>query len=266
MTEREPSSRRIVHRRAARAMVAVAVLALPAIVGLAGSAAGRPAPQVSASASPQGIELTSGRIIYEERCSSCHGTEGDGTVNGPPIRGLGPAYYDFMMSTGRMPLQQPHAQMRRRPPVLDPDEIRAVTAYLVSIEPGGLAIPVVDPLSGNLSVGEKTFQDNCAPCHGFSGRGGAVGVVAAPDLYQTTPVQVAEAIRIGPGTMPRFDESTIDQETMNSLVRYVVFLRDPDDRGGSGLSHVGPLIEGFVAITIGLGVIVLVTRYTGTRS
>jgi ubiquinol-cytochrome c reductase cytochrome c subunit len=259
-------SRRAIHRLAVRTVLAAALVAVPAIVGLAGSASGRPAAQVSTVASPSAAQIAAGRTVYEERCSSCHGAQAEGSTNGPTIRGLGPAYYDFMMSTGRMPLQQPGAQMQRRPPVLQPNEIGAVTDFLTSLQPGGVAIPTVDVGAGDLSPGEKVFQDNCAPCHGVSGRGGAVGVVVAPDLYQATPIQVAEAVRIGPGTMPRFDQTTIDQNLMNSLARYVVYLRAPNDRGGTGLGHVGPLIEGFVALTIGLGTIVVVTRYTGTRT
>jgi ubiquinol-cytochrome c reductase cytochrome c subunit len=85
-------------------------------------------------------------------------------------------------------------------------------------------------------------------------------------VVHATSTQVAEAIRIGPGTMPVFDASTIDQHTLNSLVAYVEYLRHPDDRGGSGLGGVGPLVEGFVALVGGLGLIVLVTRTIGTRS
>jgi ubiquinol-cytochrome c reductase cytochrome c subunit len=259
-------SRRAIHRPAVRAVLAASLFAVPAIVGLAGSASGRPAAQASTGASPSAGQIAAGRTVYEERCSSCHGAEAEGSTNGPPLRGLGPAWFDFMMSTGRMPLQEPGAQMQRRPPVLRPNEIGAVTDFLTSLQPGGEAIPTVDLGAGNLSTGEKVFQDNCAPCHGATGRGGAVGVVVAPDLYQATPTQVAEAVRIGPDPMPPFGETTIDQNRLNSLVRYVLYLRNPDDRGGSGLSHVGPLIEGFVALTIGLGTIVVVTRYTGTRT
>jgi ubiquinol-cytochrome c reductase cytochrome c subunit len=66
--------------------------------------------------------------------------------------------------------------------------------------------------------------------------------------------------------MPVFDESTIDQHALNSLVRYVEYLRAPDNRGGAGLGGIGPLVEGFVALAGGLVLIVLVTRTIGTRS
>jgi quinol---cytochrome-c reductase cytochrome c subunit len=261
-------------RRAALAMAA-AVVAVSVPLGiLLTPASGRPlaiaSPVVSSGASPSPASpliLAEGKNTYEERCSTCHGPTAGGTSQGPPIAGLGPAYWNFMMSTGRMPLDQPGVQAQRRPPVLTPSQIRAVTAYLETIPPGdGVPIPVVDTGEGSLSLGESTFQANCAPCHGTLGRGGAVGPQDAPPVVHATSTQVAEAIRIGPGTMPVFDESTIDQHTLNSLVAYVEYLRKPDDRGGSGLGGVGPLVEGFVALVGGLGLIVLVTRTIGTRS
>jgi ubiquinol-cytochrome c reductase cytochrome c subunit len=207
-----------------------------------------------------------GRVLYEERCASCHGPDGAGTESGPSILGLGPAFYDFMMSTGRMPLAKPVAQANRRPPALSPAEIQAISAFLLSLAPGGEQIPQVTAGRGDLSRGSSTYQLDCAPCHGTSGNGGAVGTVVAPELHAATATQIAEAVRIGPGVMPVFDETTISRRTLDSLVRYVLYLRNPDDRGGAGLDHIGPLIEGFLALTVGLGLVVLVTRYTGERS
>jgi ubiquinol-cytochrome c reductase cytochrome c subunit len=222
-------------------------------------AAASPSPTTPAAAAE-------GRVVYEERCATCHGTQGQGTGQAPPIAGLGPAFYDFMMATGRMPLDQTGTQPRRRPPVLSPGQIRAVSDYLTSISPGGIAIPQVDPAGGSLPVGQAIYQSTCAPCHGAIGKGGAVGSQDAPPLDEATARQVAEAVRIGPGTMPVFDESTVDQHQLDSLVRYVLYLRHPRDRGGNGLGGVGPLVEGFVALVGGLGLMVLVTRTIGTRA
>jgi ubiquinol-cytochrome c reductase cytochrome c subunit len=254
--------------------MAAAVLATAVPLGLllTPRASGRPlaiaspaeVPSPTPSAAPAVLAL--GKNTFEERCSTCHGPTGLGTAQGPPIAGLGAAYYDFMMSTGRMPLDQPNTQARPRPPVLTPAEINAVTAYLESIAPGGVPIPEVHPALGSLSFGEATFQANCAPCHGITGRGGSVGPQDAPPVVHADSTQIAEAIRIGPGTMPVFDESTIDQHALNSLVRYVEYLRAPDNRGGAGLGGIGPLVEGFVALAGGLVLIVLVTRTIGTRS
>ena len=63
-----------------------------------------------------------------------------------------------------------------------------------------------------------------------------------------------------------FGSDTITDPELDSLVRYVLYLRHPDDRGGSGLGRAGPLIEGFVGLLVGLGLMVVITRFIGTRS
>src|SRR5205807_2480407 len=99
--------------------------------------------------------------------------------------------------TGRMPLDKPTQQANRRPPSLSRHEIDAITAYLVSLAPGsGVAVPRVHVDKGSLSVGESTYQLDCAPCHGTTGNGGAVGPRAAPGLHEATATQIAEAVRI----------------------------------------------------------------------
>jgi ubiquinol-cytochrome c reductase cytochrome c subunit len=270
--------------RLGRVLGAVALVGLPlGVFALSGPASGGPVAQTSPAAqtspSPRTPLARAGQGLYEERCATCHGSGGNGTDQGPAILGLGPAAYDFMMSTGRMPLAQSIScpgcssdqflqkiQSHRRRPVLTPDEIRSITAFLVSLDPTGVQIPTVDIADGNLSDGEATYQANCAPCHGTTGNGGAVGPQVAPDLHHATVTQIGEAVRFGPGTMPVFDPSTVDQRALNSLTRYVVYLRHPEDRGGASLNHVGPLIEGLVGIVLGLGLTVVVTRYIGTRS
>jgi ubiquinol-cytochrome c reductase cytochrome c subunit len=214
----------------------------------------------------QAQDVNLGRRLYEQRCASCHGLGGGGTGQGPPILGLGPAVYDFMLSTGRMPLDRPVAQAPRNRPAFGPEEIRALTAYLTSLQPGGVPIPDVRPEQGDVAVGQRLHQLHCAACHGSTGNGGAVGDSVAPGLHAATALQVAEAIRIGPGSMPVFGAETLSQAELNSLVRYVLTLRDPVDRGGAGLGHVGPIVEGFVALLFGLGALVVVTRLIGERS
>lgn len=226
-------------------------------------------PTMSAQTAEQELQ-TQGDLLYQQTCSTCHGATGQGTyqdgVHIPKIVGLGPAYYDFMMTTGRMPLADPRAQMIRKPTSLTPAQIHAITSYLVSLQPGGTQIPSIDTNAGNLSQGEQIFQLNCAPCHSATGNGGAVGPEVAPGLHQATPTQVGEAVRIGPGTMPVFGPGVIPDQELNSLVRYVEYLKNPDNAGGAGLGHTGPIIEGFVGLLVGLGLLVLVTRYIGDRA
>lgn len=216
--------------------------------------------QASASA------VVEGQQLYLARCAACHAQSGAGTSLGPSIVGRGPAWYDFMLSTGRMPVDRPVVQAARKPPAFDRQQIDALIAYLVTLGPGGIDIPEVTSRLGSLPDGQSLFQANCASCHGATGNGGAVGSQVAPSLHEATAVQIGEAVRIGPGTMPVFDQRTIDQQELNSLSRYVVYLRDPSDVGGAGLGHAGPIIEGFVALLIGLGSVVVVTRYIGRRA
>jgi quinol---cytochrome-c reductase cytochrome c subunit len=250
-------------RRFARAyLVVLALAALPSVLLFLPGAHATVTPAVQSEAAA----AAAGQPLYEEHCSSCHGTQGQGTNNAPPIVGLGPAYYDFMMSTGRMPLDFPTQAAVRRPPVLSPEEIHDITAYLTSLAPGGIQIPYVPTERGDLAEGEQIYQLNCAPCHGVTGNGGAVGPRYAPNLHEATAQQIVEAIRIGPTTMPKFSHEQIPWDQAVSLAKYVLYLREPDDRGGAGMSHVGPLIEGFVAILVGLGLIVVLTRFLGERS
>src|SRR5436853_3546062 len=164
-------------RRFGRAyLVVLAMLALPgAFVFLPGGS--RPAAADAAAIVRYALaQAATGQPLYQQTCATCHGERGEGTSQAPPIVGLGPAFYDFMMSTGRMPLDQPTQEAIRRPPVLSRREIHAITAYLVSLAPGtGVAIPAANPSSGDLSVGQSTYELNCAPCHGTTGNGGAVG-------------------------------------------------------------------------------------------
>ena len=132
--------------------------------------------------------------------------------------------------------------------------------------PSGPPIPSVDPDRGNLAEGNVLYANNCAACHSSAGAGGALGhAVYAPPLDEATPLQVAEAIRIGPGAMPVFGPETLDDRQVDSVVRYVRYLRNPDDRGGFGLGHLGPIPEGFTAWFVGLGAMLLVARWIGTQ-
>lgn len=204
-----------------------------------------------------------GASLYAQGCATCHGTGGIGTSRGPSLVGVGAASADFYLSTGRMPLSRPGTQAVRKPPAYGPDDIAALVAYVASLGPGQ---PKPAVAQGNLPHGGVLFQGNCAACHGYAGSGGALsyGAEAAP-LKDATPEQVAEAVRIGPGTMPAFSSGALSEEQVNDLVTYVQYLRAPDDRGGAALGHRGPLPEGFVAWFGGLVALLLGCLWIGVR-
>jgi ubiquinol-cytochrome c reductase cytochrome c subunit len=208
-----------------------------------------------------------GRDLYQANCSTCHGLSGLGTANGPSLVGVGPASVDFFLSTGRMPLATPDDQPERGRPAFDPDQITAIVAYVQTIAPGGEPIPAVDPGSGSLSEGAQTFLDNCAACHGAGATGDSVGGgQIAPSLSRASALQIAEAVRTGPGVMPPFNERTISGQELDSTIRYLLWLRDHGGGGGIQLGRVGAVAEGLIAGVIGLGILLIAIRLTGSRT
>ena len=109
------------------------------------------------------------------------------------------------------------------------------------------------------------FTDRCAGCHQVVAEGGYVTGALPPPLEDASPVQIAEAVRIGPYVMPRFDETQIDDEELNDVIRYVQYARDPDDRGGWSIGNVGPIPEGMVAWLVAGTALVLLARTIGKR-
>jgi ubiquinol-cytochrome c reductase cytochrome c subunit len=208
----------------------------------------------------------SGRQLFLDGCSSCHGLAARGVPGvAPDLHGVGERAADFYLSTGRMPLDVPTGeQPLRGPPAYPPGEIRALVRYIGSL--GGPGIPEVHSERGDLSEGQHAFASYCAGCHQIVGRGGVVTGAAVPPLTEATPTQLAEAVRIGPYLMPAFDERQIDARTLDSIALYVqTVVKHPDDRGGWGLGNVGPIPEGMVAWLLAGGVLLLVARLIGER-
>jgi ubiquinol-cytochrome c reductase cytochrome c subunit len=224
----------------------------------------------SATVPASSPEVQRGFELFSTSCATCHGAGGEGVPgNGPSLVAppVGPAAIDFMLSTGRMPLAYPDAALVRGDPQFSRSEIDAMIAYLSSVRAGGPAIPTVMTADGSLSLGQELFQGNCAACHGAAGEGGSVGGgEVAPSLNVATPTQIGEALLTGPGVMPKFGPEQLSEHEVNSLARYVLWLRDNGDPGGLGIGRVGPVAEGFVAWVVGLGLLFIVIRLTGTKT
>jgi ubiquinol-cytochrome c reductase cytochrome c subunit len=242
-------------RRVAVAFVAGPVAAVLLGIGLhsAGASAGESAQD------PGSVER--GRELYLTGCASCHGANGEGTSRGPDLRGVGAAAADFQLTTGRMPATQGDRQVMRKPAAYSRAQIDDLVAYVASLGPGPPIPDVITP-PGDLQEGAQLYLDNCAACHSAAGNGGALSLGRdAPTLHEATPVQVAEAMRTGPGQMPVFGPETLTRKQVNSIVAYVEYLEKPENPGGLSLGLVGPITEGLVGILIGLGALMLVSRW-----
>ena len=202
--------------------------------------------------------------LYLSDCAWCHGNDGDGTRSGPSLVGVGEASADFYLRTGRMPIDEPDDVVKRGDPIYSDDEIDELVRYVEGL---GAEPQIPDVTGGDAAQGNKLYIDNCAACHSTSGIGAALtsGVVA-PDLYESSPVEVAEAIRIGPGQMPVFSEESFDDEQVKDIVAYVSYIQSPEDPGGAPLGHVGPITEGAVGWLLGAGLLLMVIRWIGTRA
>lgn len=210
--------------------------------------------------SAQTTEEERGPELFQAKCASCHGPEGSGGEFGPPLIDSGAAGADFYLRTGRMPLPNPDAPTQRKPVSLSEDQIRALVDYVASLGDGP-AIPNVDPSGASLSDGGELFANNCAACHGATANGGAVGGNAfAPSLYSATPVQVAEAMIIGPGEMPVFN---FPEDERNAIAAYVHYLQQQEDPGGLDIGGVGPVPEGYVAWALAMVLLIVVVLVVG---
>jgi ubiquinol-cytochrome c reductase cytochrome c subunit len=236
----------------------------------------RPAGGVLSPGPPNGFQL------YQRDCAWCHGNRGQGTANGPTLLAgsNGPALTDFMLSTGRMPVNEPaQKDALHRNPAYPSDDIAAIVAYVRTLGQAGPDIPVVDLTRGNLTEGLNLYQANCAACHSTTGEGGALatgkpGIVngfvlsqkglVAPPLLKATPTQVAEAMRTGPPGMPVFGPHDFPDDQVASIARYVVALQRARHPGGFELGRIGPVAEGAVGWLVGLAILVLFTRWIGT--
>ncbi len=259
---------------------ALAPTTLAVFVAAAGSAyfasapasASQPPPVSASSTTPPGGQsasssatVSSGRAIFVATCSTCHGVTAEGSAYAPNLVGLGAATIDFWISTGRMPLAYPSSQPPEKPPVLTAAERKAVVAYVTSLGSGGPGIPKVQTKGANLAAGANIFSLNCAGCHTIAGTGDALTAgYYAPSLMPATATQVAEAMRTGPGNMPRFGPHQLSARQVDEVAAYVTkVLQHPYDHGGFGLGHVGPVTEGFVAFLFGVGSLLVAAYWIG---
>jgi ubiquinol-cytochrome c reductase cytochrome c subunit len=218
---------------------------------------------VRAGVPPDPAKVAAGQRLFEGGCSSCHGLGARGIPGrGPSLRGAGALAADFYLRTGRMPLDNPEDQPQRHDPAYDPRQIEDLVNYAASL--GGPAIPTVDEAAGDLVQGERLFAQNCAGCHQIVGQGGISGQGVAPDFSSTQPLDVAEAVRIGPYVMPIFNSLTPGE--IDALARYVDYTKHPEDVGGWALGHIGPIPEGMVAWLLAGLALLLTIRLIGERT
>jgi ubiquinol-cytochrome c reductase cytochrome c subunit len=178
---------------------------------------------------------------------------------GPSLIGVGAAAVDFQVGTGRMPAQQPGAQIPRKTPVYSQEEIEALAAYVASLAPGP-AVPAQESYDVSKATDEQVtrggelFRTNCTACHNFAGRGGALpNGRYAPTLMGVSEKHIYEAMLTGPQQMPVFSDDVLKPEEKREVIAYLQSIEEAPSYGGANMGAFGPVSEGLFAWVIGIG-------------
>ncbi|MBD0419970.1 c-type cytochrome [Streptomyces sp. TRM S81-3] len=256
-------------RRHPLAALVVLLLALACTGGL--YAAFAPADKAQADETAQSLAIDEGKKLYAVGCASCHGTGGQGTTDGPSLVGVGAAAVDFQVGTGRMPAQQPGAQVPRKKVIYSQAEIDQLAAYVASLGAGPV-IPTEEqygPEGADIAEGGELFRTNCAQCHNFTGKGGALTHGKfAPTLEDVDPKHIYEAMQTGPQNMPSFPDTTLSEENKKDIIAYLdaVNGEETESPGGLSLGGLGPVSEGLFGWIFGLGACIAVAVWVAART
>jgi ubiquinol-cytochrome c reductase cytochrome c subunit len=214
--------------------------------------------------------IEEGREIFLRGCSSCHGLNAEGGSIAPSLIGVGAASVDFQVATGRMPMADMSQQAMRKAPVYNDEEVAALAAYVSSLAPGP-EIPSEDMLNyerdGEVAEGGELFRTNCAMCHNFAGQGGALTQGKyAPSVMGVEPVHIYEAMITGPQSMPVFSDKTLTPKEKLSIIKWIKAAEKEPQLGGVALGRVGPVTEGLLVWTLGLGLLIGIAVWLAAKA
>ncbi|MEU6670454.1 c-type cytochrome [Streptomyces sp. NPDC046727] len=257
-------------RRHPLAAVVVLLLALAATGGL--YAAFAPADKAQADETSQSLTIKEGKKLYEVGCASCHGTGGQGSSDGPSLVGVGAAAVDFQVGTGRMPAATSQGpQVVKKKNIYTQAQIDQLAAYVASLG-AGPSVPTKQqygPEGADIAKGGELFRTNCAQCHNFTGKGGALTKGKfAPSLEGVAPKHIYEAMQTGPQNMPSFPDTTMSEKNKKDIIAYLNAVNGSktENPGGLELGGLGPVTEGLFAWIFGLGALIAVAVWVAART
>ena len=227
-----------------------------------------PAPQVATASDDSAALIREGKQLYDTSCITCHGANLQGVQDrGPSLIGVGEAAVYFQVSSGRMPAARNAAQAARKAPQFDaaqPDALRGGPT-LIRDENGEIAQSSLR--GGDVGRGSELFRLNCASCHNFTGRGGALSSGKyAPVLDPASEQQIYAAMVTGPQNMPKFSDRQLTIEEKKDIIAYVKSSGESKDPGGYGLGGLGPASEGLAMWAVGIIAVVGAALWIGARS
>ncbi|WP_405498144.1 c-type cytochrome [Nocardia sp. NBC_00511] len=263
-------------RRMRRKLVGGLVLLMGLVgAGFAASAL-TPQAQVATAKEDQSALIREGKQIYDTSCVTCHGANLQGVQDrGPSLIGVGEAAVYFQVSTGRMPAAVNGAQIVRKPPKFDAHQTDALGAFVQSNGGGPTVLRDNNGEVANESLiqgadlgrGGELFRMNCASCHNFTGKGGALSSGKfAPPLEEATEQQIYLAMLTGPQNMPKFSDRQLTPEEKKDIVGYIKDRMETPSEAGYGLGGFGPATEGLAIWIVGIVALVGSAMWIGSRS
>jgi ubiquinol-cytochrome c reductase cytochrome c subunit len=234
-----------------------------------------PTPQVATATDDQAALIREGKQLYDTSCITCHGANLQGVQDrGPSLIGVGEAAVYFQVSSGRMPASRNEAQVERKPLKFDAEQTDAIGAYIqangggptvVRDENGEVAQSSLR--GGDIGRGSELFRLNCASCHNFTGRGGALSSGKyAPVLDPANEQQIYTAMVTGPQNMPKFSDRQLTLEEKKDIIAYIKSSGETKQPGGYGLGGIGPASEGLAMWVVGIIAVVGAALWIGARS
>lgn len=285
VTDSARSAKKVKNRRKVRRAFAGA-LALAVgltVTGLVVNAV-TPNAQVATAQVDEQALIQEGKDLYDVACVTCHGVNLQGVQDrGPSLIGVGSGAVYFQVHSGRMPMLRNEAQAARKTPRYTEAQTLAIAAYvaangggpeIVYDEDGSIAMESlrgkhydgqIDP--ADIARGADLFRLNCASCHNFTGRGGALSSGKyAPYLDPANEQEIYQAMLTGPQNMPKFSDRQLSADEKKDIIAFIKASKETPSPGGWSLGGLGPVAEGMFMWLVGIVVLVAAALWIGSRS
>jgi ubiquinol-cytochrome c reductase cytochrome c subunit len=260
--------RRSTGRRSPLAAAALIGIGLLLTGGIYAGASAAMAATEDSSPAASTLTVEDGQKLFQANCATCHGLDLEGSDSGPSLYGVGELAVHFQVSTGRMPLQAQSPQAPEKPVQFTEEQIEALAAYVQSTSPGP-TFPSEEILDGEgeLAHGAELFRINCAMCHNVAGAGGALTEGKyAPNLHDTSPVNMYAAMVTGPQNMPVFNNLNLTMEDKRDIISFLMYQQESPSPGGFDLGSLGPVSEGLFIWVFGIGSLIALTVWITAKS
>ncbi len=243
-----------------------------------------PNAQVATAQRDEQALIQEGKDLYDTACITCHGANLQGVEGrGPSLIGTGEGAVYFQVNSGRMPMMSNDAQAERKKPRYTESQALAMAAYvaangggpeLVYDEDGSLSMESLrgkdydgQIQAADVARGGELFRLNCASCHNFTGRGGALSSGKyAPELDPANEQEIYQAMLTGPQNMPKFSDRQLTADEKKDIIAFIKSSKETPSPAGYALGGLGPVSEGIAMWVIGVTLVAAAAIWIGSRS